>query len=98
MPYQVNGQLVEMKSKRLPHAVGAAGSFVTTGGGTLVAAAAGAPAAMMSPADESAAYAAPASTSNIPAGTPEDTANIFILALFVRVIPRTRSKADRVSS
>src|SRR5713226_8829478 len=50
MPYQLNGQLVTIKSQRLPHA---AGAVAAAGDGAFVT--------MISPGDTSAACAAPAS-------------------------------------
>src|SRR5258708_30685539 len=64
MPFQVSGQFVTTKSSRLPHV---AGAFVVTAGAAFVT--------MMSSADASVAYAAPASPKIIAA----KTANFFIL-------------------
>src|SRR6266849_5439111 len=59
MPYQLNGQLVTIKSQRLPHA---AGALAAAGGGAFVT--------MISPDDTSAACAAPASPRITAASTP----------------------------
>src|SRR6266849_2317500 len=63
MPYQLNGQLVTIKSQRLPHP---AGALAAAGGGAFVT--------MISPGDTSAACAAPAS----PRITAARTAILFI--------------------
>src|SRR6266849_2384946 len=66
MPFQVSGQLVTTKSSRLPHV---AGAFAVAAGAAFVT--------MMSSADASVAYAAPASPKIIDAKTP----TFFILPL-----------------
>src|SRR5258706_16338743 len=68
MPFQVNGQAVRTKSSRLLHVAGCDRAFVVVAGAAF--------AAMMSSADASVAYAAPASPRMIAVGTP----NFFMLA------------------